>query len=76
MKDPAANGRISQENWMMDAGNSGETDPSERPEAQYPIIQKNWTLNEQASGRPIDRIRASLRFKSLPLSILKYIISI
>jgi len=40
MKDPAASG--------------GESDPSERPEAQSPIIQKNRNRNEQASGRPIE----------------------
>ncbi len=32
---------------------AGEFDPSERPEAQSPIIQKNWAQNDQASGRPI-----------------------
>jgi hypothetical protein len=37
--------------WLKASG--GESDLSERPEAQSPIIQKNWNQNEQASGRPI-----------------------
>jgi hypothetical protein len=45
---------VSQETWMMDAESGGESDPSERPEAQSPIIQKNRKWNEQASGRPIE----------------------
>jgi hypothetical protein len=48
---------VSQEIWMMDAASGGESDPSERPEARSPIIQKNWNQNEQASGRPIEAPR-------------------
>jgi hypothetical protein len=40
MKDPAGSNGVSQETWMMDAASGGEFDPSERPEAQSPIIQK------------------------------------
>jgi hypothetical protein len=54
MNDPAASGGVSQETWMMDAASGGESDPSERPEAQSSIIQKNSNENDQASGRPID----------------------
>jgi hypothetical protein len=69
MKDPAArfagssyyicellktSSGVSQETWMMDAASGGESNPSERPEAQSPIIQKNWNQNDKASGRPID----------------------
>ncbi len=61
---------VSRETWMMDAAplrgtkllyafwlkaSGGESDPSERPQAQSPIIQKNWNQNDQASGRPTDR---------------------
>jgi hypothetical protein len=65
---------VSQVTWMMDAArcagssyfiskvlktSGGESNPSERPEAQSPIIQKNWNQNIQASGRPIEPARAS-----------------
>jgi hypothetical protein len=56
MNDPAASSGVSQEIWMMDAASGGESDPSERPEARSPIIQKNWNQNERASGRPIEKI--------------------
>jgi len=61
MKDPAASGGVSQETWMMDAArfagssysiskvlktSGGEFDPSERPEAQSLIIQKNQNQND------------------------------
>jgi len=42
MKDPAASSGVSQGIWMMDAASGGESDPSERPEARSPIIQKTW----------------------------------
>ena len=54
MKDLAAHCGVLQETWMMDAPSGRESDSSERPEAQSPIIQKNRYQNEQASGRPIE----------------------
>jgi hypothetical protein len=56
LKDPAASSGVSQETWMMDTANGGKSDSSERPEAQSPIIQKNWNENDQASGRPIEHL--------------------
>jgi hypothetical protein len=53
MKDPAAplRGIKLLYAFLLKAG--GEYDPSERPEAQSPIIQENRDQNDQASGRPI-----------------------
>jgi hypothetical protein len=67
-----ASSGVSQETWMMDAAplrgtkllytfwlkaSSGEFDSSERPEAQFPIIQNKWHQNDQASGRPIKPLK-------------------
>jgi hypothetical protein len=49
---------------MAWSGEAGKSDPSERPEARSPIIQKNWNQNEQASGRPIESIIQEKRGKT------------
>jgi MtfA peptidase len=62
MKDPASCDGVSHETWMMVAAAGGESDSSERPEAQSLIIQKNRNNNDQASGRPNEPDRPLLGF--------------
>jgi len=74
-----ASSGVSQETWMMDAASGGEFDPSERPEAQYPIIRKNREWNEQASGRPITAaggLHPSVPFFTLPVRLKIVIFSL
>jgi hypothetical protein len=40
MNDPAASGWVSQGISRINAASSGESDPSERPEAQSPTVKK------------------------------------
>jgi hypothetical protein len=59
MMDPAAplrGTKLLEVFWLK--ASDWVSDPSERAEAQSPIIQKKWNQNEQASGRPIDAIFA------------------